>query len=163
MGELYIGGADGNPISPVIEKPIIDDTGARVRISTAILNALALVSGAVVEARTATATGATTGTIAGNGMITFVEVTSDDANKIIVLPAPTPGRIVILNVVATGYELRSSAPATVLINAGAGGAAVESAMPANSTAIMICIGALAWKGFFLDADSDVAKVEAAAT
>jgi hypothetical protein len=27
---------------------------------------------------------------------------------------------------------------------------------------MICVTALAWKGFFLDADSDLAKVEAAA-
>lgn len=113
-------------------------------------------------ARTATADGTTTGTIADGGLLQFVVVTCDDANKIIVLPTPTPGTIVVLHNGATGYELRSSAPTTVLINGGTGGAAVESAIPANSTAIMICVTATAWKGFFMDADSDLAKVEAAA-
>ena len=113
--------------------------------------------------RTATADGLTTGTIADAGLIQFVTVTATDANHIIVLPSPVPGTIVVLHNGATGYELRSNAPATVLINAGAGGAAVESAIAANSTCIMICVTSLAWKGFFLDADSDLAKVEAAAT
>lgn len=112
-------------------------------------------------ARTATADGTTTGTIADAGLIQTVIVTCDDANKIIILPTPTPGRIVILHNGATGYELRSSAPASVAINAGTGVAA-ESAIAANSTCVMICVTSTAWKGFFLDADSDVAKVEAAA-
>jgi hypothetical protein len=113
-------------------------------------------------ARTATADGLTTGTIADGGLLQFVVVTCDSADKIIVLPTPTPGTIIVLHNGATGYELRSSAPNTVLINGGTGGAAVESAIPANSTAIMICVTATAWKGFFMDADSDLAKVEAAA-
>jgi hypothetical protein len=115
-----------------------------------------------VVARTATADGLTTGTIAAAGMFQFVAVTSANADHIIVLPTPTPGTIVILNVGANGFELRSSAPTTVLINGGTGGAAVESAIAANSTVVMICVTATAWKGFFLDADSDLAKVEAAA-
>ena len=85
----------------------------------------------------------------------------DDANKIIILPAPVPGTIVILHNGATGYELRSDAPNTVAINGGTGSAG-ESAIPANSTVFMICVTTTAWKGFFLDADSDLAKVEAAA-
>lgn len=113
----------------------------------------------IVEARVATATGATTGTISDTS--TYVTVTSDDANKIIVLPAPTPGRMVVINVGATGFELRSSAPATIAINGGTG-ASAESAIAANSTILAICISATAWKAIFLDADSDVAKVEAAA-
>lgn len=112
-------------------------------------------------ARTATAAGTTTGTIADAGMLQFVEVTSDDANKIIILPTPTPGRIVILNNGATGYELRSSTPASIAINGGSG-ANAESAIAASSTVIAICISATAWKAIFLDADADVAKVEAAA-
>lgn len=112
-------------------------------------------------ARTATADGLTTGTIADAGLIQTVVVTSADANHIVVLPTPTPGRIVILHNGATGYELRSSAPATVAINGGTG-ASAESAIAANSTCIMICVTTTAWKGFFLDADSDLAKVEAAA-
>jgi hypothetical protein len=112
-------------------------------------------------ARTATATGATTGTIADAGLIQFVTVTCDDANKIIILPTPTPGRIVILDNGATGYELRSSTPTTIAINGGTG-AAAESAIAASSTVIAICLSATAWKAFFLDADSDLAKVEVAA-
>ena len=111
-------------------------------------------------ARTATATGATTGTIADAGMIQFVTVTSDDANKIVVLPAPTPGTIVILRNGATGYELRSSAPATVAINGGTG-ASAESAIAASTMVIAICTTATTWQAIGL-AGTTLAAVEAAA-
>ena len=55
------------------------------------------------EARTATDTGATTGTISAG--VTHVVVTCDDANKIIILPAPVPGLVITLINGATGYEL----------------------------------------------------------
>jgi len=112
-------------------------------------------------ARTATADGLTTGTIADGGRLQHVTVTSANADHIIVLPTPTPGTIVVLHNGATGYELRSSDPATIAINGGTG-AGAESAIAADSTAVLICVSATAWKGFFLDADSDLAKVEAAA-
>lgn len=113
-------------------------------------------------ARTATASGATTGTIASGPMLQFISVTAGgDANSIIILPAPTPGTIVILHVGATGYELRSSAPATVAINGGTG-ANAESAIAANSTVIAICISATLWKAFQLAADGTLSAVEAAA-
>jgi hypothetical protein len=111
-------------------------------------------------ARTATATGATTGTIADAGMIQFVTVTSDDANKIVVLPAPTPGTIVILRNGATGYELRSSAPATVAINGGTG-ASAESAIAASTMVIAVCTSATTWQAIGL-AGTTLAAVEAAA-
>ncbi len=112
-------------------------------------------------ARTATADGLTTGTIADGGCRQHITVTSANANNIIVLPTPTPGTEIVLDVGATGFELRSSDPATIAINGGTG-ATAESAIPANSTVFMRCVSATAWKGFFLDADSDLAKVEAAA-
>lgn len=111
-------------------------------------------------ARTATADGSGTGTIAAAGMLQFVTVTSDDANKIVVLPAPTPGTIVILRNGATGYELRSSAPATVAINGGAG-ANAESAIAANTMVIAVCTTATTWQAIGL-ADTTLAAVEAAA-
>lgn len=115
-----------------------------------------------IVARTATTDGLTTGTIADSGMLQYVAVTAgSDANSIIVLPSPVVGTIVILNVGATGFELRSSAPNTVAINGGTGSAG-ESAIAASSTVIAICVSTTAWKAIFLDADSDVAKVEAAA-
>jgi hypothetical protein len=111
-------------------------------------------------ARTATASGATTGTIADAGLLQFVAVTASDANHIIILPTPTPGTIVILGVGANGYELRSSAPATVAIGGGTG-ASAESAIPANSLAILVCVSATAWLGLTIVA-ATVAGVEAAA-
>lgn len=112
-------------------------------------------------ARTATVDGLTTGTIADAGMIQFVAVTAGgDANSIIVLPTPTPGRIVILYVGATGYELRSSAPASVAINGGTG-ATAESAIGANTMAVLICTSATTWHGFQIAA-AVLSAVEAAA-
>jgi len=115
----------------------------------------------ITQACTATSGGLTTGIVAPAGLLSFVAVTSGNAAHIIVLPAPVPGTIVILNVGANGYELRTSDPATIAINGGTG-ADAESAIAANSTVLAICLSATAWKAIFLDADADVAKVEAAA-
>lgn len=111
-------------------------------------------------ARTATADGTGTGTIAAAGLLQFVTVTSDDANKIVILPAPTPGTIVILRNGATGYELRSSAPATVAINGGTG-ASAESAVAASTMVIAVCTTATTWQAIGL-AGTTLAAVEAAA-
>lgn len=92
--------------------------------------------------RTATAApGGTTGVIADGA--DFVVVTCDDANKVITLPTPTPGWTVAISNGATGYELRSSDPATVGINGGTG-ANAESAIPANTLVICVCRTATAW-------------------
>lgn len=112
--------------------------------------------------RKATGTGATTGTIADNGglQVVFISNTTD-ANDIIVLPTPTPGTILVLCNGATGYNLQSSAPATVGINGGSG-AGVKSAIPASTTCLMICETATAWKGLQMSATAGtLAKVTAA--
>lgn len=111
-------------------------------------------------ARTATADGLTTGTIAAAGMIQFVTVTSSDANHIIVLPTPTPGVIVVLRNGATGYELRTSNPASIAINGGAG-ANAESAIAASTMVIAVCTTATTWQAIGLVATT-LAAVEAAA-
>jgi len=108
---------------------------------------------------TATADGLTTGIIPAGA--SYVTVTSGNANHIVALPAPVIGNVIWINVGANGFELRSSAPATIAINGGAE-ADAESAIAANSTVLAICISLTAWKAIFLDADSDVAKVAAAA-
>lgn len=113
----------------------------------------------LVQAVTATADGTGTGTIRSG--IKQATVTCDDVNKIVVLPAPVVGTQVVIHNGATGYELRTSAPATIAINGGSG-ADAESAIAANSTVLAICVTTTAWKAIFLDADSDVAKVEVAA-
>lgn len=104
-----------------------------------------------VTARTATAApGGTTGVIAdGGGALQVIAVTSDDANKVITLPAPVAGNILVLINGATGYELRSSAPTTVLINGGTGGANVESAVAASVIVILVCTSTTTWIGIAL--------------
>lgn len=136
-------------------------------VSAATLSATAVAAdaftGAVnyaTSAVTATADGTGTGTIDADGMLQFVAVTCDSAAKIVVLPAPTPGRIVILRNGATGYELRSSAPATVAINGGTG-AAAESAVAANTMVVAVCTTATTWQAIGL-VGTTLAAVEAAA-
>ena len=114
-----------------------------------------------VVARTATADGLTTGIIAAAGLLQFVTVTSASADNIVVLPTATPGTIVVLSVAATGYELRTSNPATTGINGGTG-VNPESAIGANTLAILICESATSWKGLQLGSDGTLAKVEVAA-
>lgn len=110
----------------------------------------------VVEAVTASVGGASIAATSSH-----VTVTSANADHIVVLPAPVVGKQLVIDVGATGFELRSSNPATIAINGGTGSGA-ESAIAANSTCFLTCISATAWKGFFMDADGDVAKIEAAA-
>lgn len=95
----------------------------------------------VVEARTATVTGATTGTVSAT--TDFVVVTSANADHIIVLPEPVIGKVVTLKNGGTGYELRTSDPATISINGGAE-ASAESAIGANVTVVCRCVSATAW-------------------
>jgi hypothetical protein len=112
--------------------------------------------------RTATAAGATTGTIAEAGRLQSVTIVCDDANKIIILPPPVVGTIVVLINGTTGYELRTTSPTTIGINGGTG-ADAESAIPASTTAILICETATAWKGLQMSTTAGtLAKVEVAA-
>ena len=130
------------------------------------ITAAKLASGAATPAKTSNVQ-AVTATVAGDGTAviadttTHATVTSSASTKIVTLPAPTPGRMLVIDVGANGFKLQSTAPATIAINGGTGASAV-SAIAANSTCVMICVSATAWKGFYLDADSDVAKVAAAA-
>lgn len=115
----------------------------------------------LVVAATATATGATTGTLTDLGADFTVVVTSADADHIIILPAPVVGRkITLLNASATAYELRSSSPTTIAINGGTG-ANAESAIPASSIAELVCRSATAWHGYSITA-ATLAAVQAAA-
>ena len=113
--------------------------------------------------RTPTTDGTGTGTIPDGTSIVSV-VDASDANKIIVLPTPTPGNIVWLLTAAdsTGFELRSNNPATVAINGGTG-ANAESAIASTTTLVRcVCVSSTAWICSYWDADGDEAKVEAAA-
>lgn len=95
-----------------------------------------------IQAETLAATDPGTAVAVGT---TFVTVTSADANFIIILPdAPVGTKITLING-ATGYELRSHAPATVGINGGVG-AGAESAIAANIVTLVERVSATNWVG-----------------
>ena len=107
---------------------------------------------------TATATGTK---IADDSLLQIVVPTWGAATNILILPAPTPGLVVIIAGAATGGELRSSAPATVAINGGTGVGA-ESAVAAGMMVVAICESATSWKAFTMATNGDLTKLEAAA-
>lgn len=107
---------------------------------------------------TATADGLTTGIIPAAAA--FVTVTSANAAHIVTLPAPVVGQVLVIRNGATGYELRSSAPATIAINGGTG-ASAESAIAASTMVIAVCTTATTWQAIGI-AGATLAAVEAAA-
>lgn len=107
---------------------------------------------------TATSDGLTTGIVPAAAA--FVTVTSANAAHIVTLPAPVVGQVVILRNGATGYELRSSNPATISINGGAA-ANAESAIAANTMVIAVCTTATTWQAISL-VGTTLAAVAAAA-
>lgn len=145
VGKLTVGGATASPTAA---------EGSATFTGLATLLGLAISNTAV----TATADGLTTAIIPDTA--SFVTVTSANVAHIVVLPAPTPGRIVILRNGATGYELRSSAPATVAINGGTG-ASAESAVAASTMVVAVCTTATTWQAISL-VGTTLAAVEAAA-
>lgn len=112
-----------------------------------------------VQAAVATTDGLTTGIVSPNA--THVSVTSASSSNIITLPAPVVGKKLVIDVGATGFKLQTTAPSTIGINGGTGSTA-KSTVAASSTIELICVSLTSWKAIFWDADSDVAKLPAAA-
>jgi hypothetical protein len=110
-------------------------------------------------AATATADGTGTGTIAAG--TSFVTVTSAGANNIIILPAPVVGNVIYLMNGGTGYEIRSSAPATIALNGGTGVNA-ESAVGADVLVKLVCTSATTWVGSTFSTAGVEAALEVAA-
>ena len=93
---------------------------------------------------------------------TFVTtVASTDAAHIIVLPDPVPGTILFIAGNAKGYELRSSAPASIAINGGAA-ANAESAVGADVDVMCVCMSATRWIAWTIADIGTFAALEAAA-
>lgn len=149
-------GADDITLSGTVT---ITDTLTMAAAKAIALSAAGFTMAAI--ARTATADGLTTGIIAPGPKLQHVTVTSANAAHIIALPTPTVGDIVVLFNASNGYELRSSAPATISINGGAD-ADAESAIPAGAVVIAFCVSPTAWLALQIANDGTVAGVEAAA-
>ena len=114
-------------------------------------------------ARTATDDGSGTGTIAAGTAVVSVNADSD-ANHIIILPAPVVGNIIhLIETGTTGYELRTSTPASIGINGGTGTNAESAIAGAITYVKCVCVSSTNWICSQFDADGDESKVTAAAT
>lgn len=127
------------------------------RVLHDILDAISS-GGSGLSRLTATATGTQ---IPSDNGIQFVVPTWSNADYILILPSPVPGRVVILAGAATGGELRTSDPATIGINGGTG-ASAESAVAAGKMIVAICESSTSWKAFGIASDGTTAGLEAAA-
>ena len=109
-----------------------------------------------------TADGTGDGAIAaGTSFVTTVDPGA--ATDWYTLPAAVPGTIIWISTVddSTGFEIRSSAPASIAINGGSGGG-FESAIPSTASLLrLVCTNATNWTGTMFDADGDEAKIPAA--
>ena len=126
-----------------------------------LLKAFTVAGPGYVNAK-ATDDGSGTGTLLENLLVQFVVPNWEgDANHILILPSPQPGKIVIIAGAATGGELRTTAPATIGINGGVGTAA-ESAVADSQMVIAICESSTNWKAFTIASDGTTAGLAAAA-
>mgnify|MGYP003680001022 FL=1 len=111
----------------------------------------------------ATALTATSDGVAIPAGTAVANITCPDANFVVILPAPVIGNVInIIETASTGYELRSSTPASIAINGGTaeGG---ESAIAGAITYVKcVCVSSTKWICSQYDADGDESKVAAAA-
>ena len=133
------------------EKEIVNEAG------TVTANVEGNVEGNALKSVAVTATEAGASIPVG---ATHIAVTSENANHIVILPAPVPGTKITLINGATGYELRSSAPATVKINGGSGTDA-ESDVAANTVVKVECVSATEWIGSTVEQDGTVGVLQVA--
>ena len=96
----------------------------------------------------------------------FVLVNADsDANHIVTLPAPVVGTIIHIterNGATTGFELRTSDPATIGINAGTGSNAESAIAGAITLVRCVCVSPTNWVATQFGADGTESALTAAA-
>jgi hypothetical protein len=154
-GVVTIGHTASNGVVTYFTIPTTTDLTDQTSAATASL--------ASAVSATATTDGLTTGTLpwtTGQRSL-YATVTSDDANKIIVLPSVDANGVTVrLFNGATGYELRSEIPGTIPINGGTGTNA-ESAIGAN--VLVTCVRVLGkWLCTNTATDGTVSATEVAA-
>ena len=146
--DVTIGSADVTQINLITDAASATDVsitgGLTVSTTLAVTGAATFTAGAqsAAVARTATADGLTTGVIAAGTR--YVTVTSDDANKIVTLPAPVVGNIITLYIGATGVEVRTVAASNVKINDVDADGTNEAALPATTLATFTAVSSTEW-------------------
>ena len=119
------------------------------------------IENSIVKSYIPTADGTGTGAITPGTQI--ATVTSADANHWVTLPEPVIGTLITLvSTNKTGYEIRTSAPATVGINGGVGDNAESAIVGAAGTMVqLLCVSATNWIAWSRVANGTLSVVEAA--
>ena len=150
-GAGLIGGGVSGPVTidVVADEASIEVTADEIHVKALGILAAHLGADSVTpvksnnaEAVTATTDGLTTGLVSITAR--HVTVTSDDANKIVTLPAAVAGKVIMLYVGATGCEIRTPAASNVKINNVDSDGTNELAIPATSLVRFVCVGASDW-------------------
>lgn len=120
------------------------------------------IENSIVKSYIPTADGKKTGAITPGTQI--ATVTSANADHWVTLPAPVVGTLITLvSTNTTGYEIRTSAPATVGINGGVGANAESAIAGATGTMVqLLCVSATNWIAWSRVAAGTLSVVEVAA-
>jgi hypothetical protein len=120
------------------------------------------IENSIVKSYVPTADGTGTGAITPGTQI--ATVTSANANHWVTLPAPVVGTLITLvSTNTTGYEIRTSAPATVGINGGVGANAESAIAGAAGTMVqLLCVSATNWIAWSRVANGTLSVVQVAA-
>tara|TARA_R100001440_G_scaffold51176_3_gene71161 strand:- start:2895 stop:3578 length:684 start_codon:yes stop_codon:yes gene_type:complete len=138
-----------------------DDSSVSANIDFA--TAPTITEGTDLVSLTATDDGTGTGQIPIGAKFVVVNA-GGDANHIVTLPEPVVGDIIHIterNGGTTGFELRTSTPASIGINAGTGSNAESAIAGATTLVRCVCVSSTNWVATQFDADGDESKVEAA--
>ena len=120
------------------------------------------IENSIVKSYIPTADGKKTGAITPGTQI--ATVTSADANHWVTLPAPVVGTLITLvSTNTTGYEIRTSNPATIGINGGVDDNAESAIAGAAGTMVqLLCVSATNWIAWSRVAAGTLAVVQVAA-
>lgn len=139
------------------------DAADDITVTADNISMVANVTAAKIQSPTTAVTATDAGVAIPAGTAVALVNADSDANHIIILPAPVVGNIItIIENGTTGYELRTSTPASIGINGGTG-ANAESAIAGATTYIRcVCVSSTSWIATQFAADGTESKVEAAA-
>ena len=158
--DSYLNLTDGGTVAGAVTLSGAATLSSTLDVTGATTFTLGAQSAAVTHVATDDGTG--TGTIAAGTSVVSVNADSD-ANHIIILPAPVIGNVIrLIETGTTGYELRTSAPASIGINGGTASNGESAVAGAITVTQCVCVSATNWICNTFDADGDEAKLEAAA-
>ena len=139
------------------------DAADDITVTADNVSMVANVTAAKIQSPTTAVTATDAGAAIPAGTAVALVNADSDANHIVILPAPVVGNIIhIIENGTTGYELRTSTPASIGINGGTASNGESAIAGAITYVRCVCVSSTSWIATQFDADGDESKVEAAA-